>query len=323
MVDRYGPARLFVIGTLLAGVTYALLPLHAAPEYLLLCTFAISFFMPFRFVSLNTVFLQQLAQIGEGKAGWYRGTHMMGMFLVGPMIAARLFEPIGAAWSYRLIALMFLLTILVSPIVFARYSPSLQRRQLRWADLRQQLSVLARDRQILGLSLVECFTQSVSAYFTFFIVVIAMNDMRLTPPEASALVSFKGGTFTVSLFLLGGLVSRLGIRNAYASSFALLAAALLALGLATGELPMQLASLALGLGLGTMQIATLTQFARVGARTGHGKVSGISALFGPSGGVFSSLLGASLGKALGLQAVFMILALLSSIGCAACWMRRK
>lgn len=32
LVDRFGPTRPFVLGTLLAGVTYALLPLWASPS---------------------------------------------------------------------------------------------------------------------------------------------------------------------------------------------------------------------------------------------------------------------------------------------------
>jgi MFS family permease len=98
MVDRFGPARPFVLGTLLAGATYALLPIWATPSWLLACTAAISFFMPFRFVALNTVFLQQLASLGEAKAGWYRGTHMLGMFLLGPALGARAISSLGFAW---------------------------------------------------------------------------------------------------------------------------------------------------------------------------------------------------------------------------------
>src|SRR4051812_49284241 len=139
LVDRFGPARPFVLGTLLAGVTYALLPMWATPSWLLACTAAISFFMPFRFVALNTVFLQQLASLGQAKAGWYRGTHMLGMFLLGPALGARAISGLGFAWTYRLISVAFLVTILVSPIVFARYSrPPEPKRSSSWQALRSQ-----------------------------------------------------------------------------------------------------------------------------------------------------------------------------------------
>jgi predicted MFS family arabinose efflux permease len=312
---------MFVTGTLVAGLIYALLPLYPAPGYLLLCTLLISFFMPMRFVSLNTVFLQQLVQLGEAKAGWFRGTHMIGMFLVGPVVGAQLVQAIGAAWTFRVIAAAFLVTVCVSPIVFGRYAAPVERRRER-LDLRAQLLALVSDRQILGLCSIECFTQAVSAYFNFFVVVIALEQLRLSPAEASSFLSIKGVTFTFALFMLGGLVTRLGARGSYATSFLVLAVALAELGFADGPRATQLGSLTLGLGLGTLQITTLTQFARVGARTGHGKASALNALFGPTGGIFSSLLGASVGKAFGLQAVFLIMAGASSIGCAAFCLRR-
>ena len=321
VIDRAGPTRMFVTGTLVAGLIYALLPVYPAPAYLLACTLLISFFMPMRFVSLNTVFLQQLVQLGEAKAGWYRGTHMIGMFLVGPLIGAQLVETIGAAWTFRVIAAAFLVTVCVSPIVFSRYAKPAERRREQ-QSLRTQLIELVRDRKLLGLCSIECFTQSVSAYFNFFIVVIALDQLKLSPAQASSFISIKGVTFTIALFTLGALVSRLGARGSYAASFLVLAGSLAALGCADDVRATQLASLTLGLGLGTLQITTLTQFARVGARTGHGKASALNALFGPTGGIFSSLLGASLGKAFGLQAVFLVLGGVSSLACAAFFLRR-
>jgi MFS family permease len=71
LVDRLGPAPLFMSATLLARLTYAAIPRVPVPAYLLLCTALISFFMPLRFVSLDTVLLQQLEVLGEAKAGWY------------------------------------------------------------------------------------------------------------------------------------------------------------------------------------------------------------------------------------------------------------
>jgi hypothetical protein len=68
-----------------------------------------------------------------------------------------------------------------------------------------------------------------------------------------------------------------------------------------------LGSFGLGLGLGTIQIATLTRYAQIGARNGHGKASGLNALAGPSGGVLGSLAGGVLGKWVGLGQVFCII----------------
>jgi predicted MFS family arabinose efflux permease len=315
MVDRFGPARPFVLGTLLAGATYALLPIWATPSWLLACTAAISFFMPFRFVALNTVFLQQLASLGEAKAGWYRGTHMLGMFLLGPALGARAISSLGFAWTYRLISLSFLVTILVCPIVFARYSlPPEPKRSSSWQALRSQLTWLAHDRELRTVSVIEATTQAIGAFFTFFIVVLAVSAVHLSPAQASSLVGAKGSTFVLALFVLGGLIKRLGQHRAYLLGFAAITSALLVLGFANGGALLWLGSLTLGLGLGAVQIATLTRYAQVGARTGYGKVSGLSALVGPSGGVLGSLFGGLLSTWVGLPNTFTIAAACFGLG---------
>ena len=309
LVDRFGPARPFVVGTLLAGLSYAVLPLWATPSWLLACTAAISFFMPLRFVSLNTVFLQQLASLGEAKAGWYRGTHMLGMFLVGPALGARAISSLGFAWTYRLISLGFFVTIFVSPIVFARYARAPEsKRAPGWQVLRSQLTWLANDRELRAVSLIEGVTQAVSAFFVFFIVVMAVSVVHLSSAQASSLVAAKGTTFIVALFILGGLIKRLGQHRAYMVGFAAIASALAMLGFAGSAPLLWIGSLTLGVGLGAVQIATLTRYAQIGARDGYGKVSGLSALVGPSGGLFGSLFGGLLSKWVGLPGTFAIAA---------------
>ncbi|HVZ33473.1 MAG TPA: MFS transporter, partial [Polyangiaceae bacterium] len=106
LVDRYGPARPFMLGSVCAGAIYALLPLVPSTWFLLAGTAAISFFMPFRFVSLNTLFMRELVRIGVSRAGWYRGTHMLGMMLLGPVFAVWSMERFSFSGTYRLIALL-------------------------------------------------------------------------------------------------------------------------------------------------------------------------------------------------------------------------
>jgi len=309
LVDRFGPARPFVAGTSIVGAVYALLSFGGSPLSLLACTALISFAMPMRFVSLNTVFFEQLATLGEGKAGWYRGTHMLGMFLVGPLLGAALVSAVGFAWVYRAIAALFFVTIAVSPIVFIRYGarPAVARA-LGWEALKSQLALLLRDPEVRRLSALESLTQATGSYFTFFIVVVALQVVGLSPSEASTLIFAKGITYIVALFLLGGVVRRLGPLRATLGSFVCLALSLGAIGTTEHPIWLWAGSLGLGLGLGTIQIATLTRYAQIGARTGHGKASGLNALAGPSGGVFGSVVGGALARWLGQQQVFAVIA---------------
>ncbi|KAF1022661.1 MAG: hypothetical protein GAK30_01034 [Paracidovorax wautersii] len=86
-VERWGPAPLFIGGSAAVGLLYALLPLAPGTLFLLAVITLIGFLMPARFVSLNTVFMAELARLGESRAGWFRGTHMAGMYLAGLLVA--------------------------------------------------------------------------------------------------------------------------------------------------------------------------------------------------------------------------------------------
>jgi MFS family permease len=194
MVERHGPARVFTLGTLVAGVLYLVLPLVATADFLLACTTAIGFFMPFRFVALNTVFLEQLLSLGDAKAGWYRGTHMAGMFLIGPMLAAGMIERFSFAGTYWWIAAAFALTILLSPIVFGPYAArQVAVGPLRWTDLSARLGLIGRDPELRRACLVECAAQSINAFYSFFIVVIAVTSLGLARGDAAGLVAAQGG----------------------------------------------------------------------------------------------------------------------------------
>jgi MFS family permease len=317
LVDRYGPARPFVLGSFAAGSLYAALPLVPSAGFLLAGTTAISFFMPMRFVSLNTLFMRELVRIGLAKAGWYRGTHMVGMMLLGPVISVSIAQQFGFSGTYWLIAGLFGLTIVVSPIVFGRYADNgaadasgaeSAQRKLSLAELRAQGAMIAREVELRRTCYVEFAAQSVNAFFTFFIVIIVVDTLHLERTRATELLGLEGGAFMVALFLFGHFVERLGEDRVYRLSFAVVTVALLLLGLRAEFLWLRLGSALLGLGLGTLQIVNLTRFAAIGGRLGRGKVSGITPLVGTAGSLLGSLLGGVLGQSIGLPRVFVVYA---------------
>ncbi|MDZ4210281.1 MAG: hypothetical protein U1C59_01050, partial [Methylotenera sp.] len=69
-------------------------------------------------------------------------------------------------------------------------------------------------------------------------------------------------------------------------------------------------SVGLALGLGMLHIVNFTVYARVGNRHGMGRISGLTALVGPTGGFFGSLLGGWLGHVYSLQALFLPMGLI-------------
>lgn len=263
--------------------------------------------MPFRFVPLNTLFLQQLASLGQAKAGWYRGTHMLGMFLLGPVLGAYVVSTLGTASSYRLCALAFLITILASPIVLARYSlQSSAPRGSSWHALRAQLRLVLTDRELSRVSLVESSTQATGAFFTFFIPILGVHTAGLNEQQASALITAKGISYICALFFLGPWLEHLGAARGYAVSFALVALGLGTVGSTIQPVWLWCGSLLTGLGLGAVTIATLTRYAQIGQRAGYGKISGVSALVGPLGSLLGGLLGGHAAHWLGLPSVFQL-----------------
>jgi len=306
LVDRYGPAPLFVIGSLCAGAMYGLVPQVPSAMFLVGCTFVISFFMPFRFVSLNTVFMEQLEVLGEEKAGWARGSHMAGTAMIGPALAATLIEVSSYKHTYWVIAALLLLTMFMSPLVFSQYQtdPS-TARALRLGDVKAQLVMIGRDVDLRGACMVDFTGQAIMMFYTFFIVVIAITQLGLGADGASGLVGAQGFSYVVALFTLGPFANRLGQESAYALSAGIVAVALLLLGTASALPVMWLGALLLGMGLGQLQIVNLMRFARIGGRLGRGKIAGLNALVGPAGGMVGSMGGGLLGHRIGLQNVFL------------------
>lgn len=306
LVDRIGPARPFLIGTLSAGALYCLLPAVPSPWWLLACTAAISLFMPMRFVSLNSLFMRELVKIGVSKAGFYRATHMIGMMLLGPALGVTATKVFGFAGSYFWIAGLFALTIALSPIVLARHGEAAPARSEE--PLRAQLGALGSDTELRELALIELSAQSINAFFSFFVVIIAVREFALGETFASQLLALQGGGFMLALFCLGGLASRLGDDRTYAVSFGVVTVALVVLGLSTTALWLGAGSVLLGAGLGSLQIINLTRFAFIGGRLGRGKVSGLTPLLGTTGSLLGSFLGGAMGRAFGLQYVFLVYA---------------
>jgi MFS family permease len=309
LVDHFGPWRLFVAGSSLAGLTYAVIPAGHNAGFLLGATTAISFFMPLRFVSLNTVFFEQIRKMGHGKAGWYRATHLSGQFLIGPAVAVSLISLLGYTGAWWALAASFAMTIAVSPLVFNSFSPKHPARVPRRPDLwvvAAEFALLARHRQLQGICLVNICVDGLIAYHTTFIVAIALQVLRLDAAGASAFVTGTGLSFIMTLLLMGGPIGRLGARSSFLLGFGLIMAALPVLGSATSPAGLWPGVVILGIGVGTAQTVTLAQAAQIGGQLGQGKVSGIILMMAPVSAMLGGIIGGWAAQQVGLQTVFYL-----------------
>lgn len=309
MVHRYGARRLFVIGSLLVTALYALVPAWGQPWFLLACTTAVSFAMPLRFISLSVVFMGELVRIGEGRAGWFRGAHMSGVFLIGPALAADIVGAIGYDGSYWLVAGLLLVTAMMAPLAFpgerGRKAPGPARR-LSWRSIGGQLALLKTEAALRATCVSEFFAMALNMFYAFFIVVLAIDVFGFSSQAASALISLQGGTFIAALFGVGGLLARRGEGFIHRVSDACIVAALLLLGLGREGLCLWLGGPLLGLGLGMLQTVNLSRFARIGQELGQDTVSSLSALLGPAGATAGSLVGVLVSHTAQLQTLFLV-----------------
>lgn len=309
LIQRFGPLILFTAGSLLAGVWYSLIPLVQQAWFLILCSTLVSFCMPLRFVSLNTVFMSQLHQIGAAKAGWFRGAHMIGFMLLGPMLAVWLVHHLGFVGGFWALASLFLVPVLIAPVMFKDYQVDRQTApRLSWQAFMQPVYLLKDEMALRYSAVIEFASSAAMMYFTFFIVVIAIRHYDFSAVAAASLVSLYGVVYMAALFGAGILLERLGEQKLYQLGFVLVAMGLLCLAMPLTQQWLWVGAPLFGLGLGVVNVVNLSAFATVGRRVGMANVSALSSFTGPVGSLLGSILGGLFGHVWGLQTLFFPLA---------------
>jgi len=306
LLHRWGPHRLFVIGSVAAACAYAVTPLWREGLWLALSTALLSLCLPARFVAMNAAFLAQLRHWGEDKAGWMRATHLAGLLLAGPGLAALLAGALGFAGAYVAVAGAALASGLLArqalPRTMALPDGPSARRSIAWP-----LRLLARDRALRLACLRELVGQAGNGFFAFFIVVVAIQQLHVSAAQAAMFVTVQGVTFVAALFGAGRVAQRLGAERATRGGLLLVAAAFAVLGLAADAATAWLGCAVFGLALGLVHAANVTSLSLAGERHGQGAVTTLAALAGPAGGLAGGLLGGWIGGWVGLQTVFLLM----------------
>ena len=305
MVQRYGSLKIFALGSFLGAVLYSLQFLSANAWYLLAITALVSFVLPMRFVSIHTVFLSNLKRMGPAKAGWFRGSHMMGFFLIAPALTVFLIEHLNYQGAFFGVAVLFLLATVFAPICFGKHPiPETEQPKFKFSELIEPIKLIKKHPHLRTICSMEFMSNIANNYFGFFIVVIAIQNFQLHESLAVLLLTVQGLVFVGSLFGLGVLAEIVGYHKFYVIGLSLISFALISLSLAHQSIWLWPASVSLGLGLGMLHIANFMSFAKVGEQTSMSKISPLLALVGPAGGLLGGLTGAALGHHIGLQAIF-------------------
>jgi sulfonate transport system permease protein len=305
-VGHYGPRALFVVGSLAAAAVHALAAGTDSPWWLLAATAAASLFMPMRFVSTQSEFFHYLIGAGGRKAGWLRGAQLGGAFVLGPMLGGYLVSWIGYERTYWVIALVFLLPIVLAPGVLSGRCEARRRRAAEESGpILRRLAKILSHPEIIETSLIDLASHAALMFYTVFIVVLALEQFHVSREAATHLIAIQGFSFMSALFLLDGLLYRLGRELFYGLSFGSAVLGLLFLGAGRELLHLQIGGAFLGIGLGMLGIANMVRLAAVSEKLGRGTVAGASTLSGPLGGMLGTLGGGFASQWIPLQHIFM------------------
>lgn len=288
-VDAHGARPVFALGSAWGMLICLLTPLVPALPALLLFTAAGSLAMPPRFVSINTLFMSRLQDMGLQRVGWFRAAHVTGMSFLGALLATAVFPVFGPLTAFWCAAGIFALNIVVFLAGVGRHearsTPVRQAQVVPGGRQRQKHSAQARR-----VALWEFSIQSLNAYFAFYIVVVVLRYLQLPAYAAGLSVAVQGASFVGALLAAGHLVNRRpGLSRRL--GVALVLGALAALATAWSVLGVGLGAAMLGGGLGLLQTLNLAAFANLGERIGFSRAAAINALSGPCGGAVGGLLG--------------------------------
>lgn len=305
LIERFGPLRLYLIGSLLAALLcQALAGLQQALP-LMLMSLLLGLCMPCRLVALNAVFMQQLAFLKPSQTGWLRGAQLIGILLIGPPLAASLFAAFGAAGSWPMIGLVFACPMLLAwKVLPGQSAQSPGAEALSLAALQRQLGLLRQEPELRANGLLDFCVQASAQFFSFFIVAITVQDLGWSAHQAACLITVHGLAFILALFFLGRLLADFP-QISRPACLLLNLVALLILGLTDNAALVWLSAVLLGISLGLLQVVTLSRYAEHGRHLGHGRIAGLAVLIGPSGSLAGCLLGAALGGVIGLQPLFL------------------
>lgn len=316
-IDRHGGRPLFTVGAAVAAVLFVLLPVWPSAWAALAGALLLGLALPFRVVPIHTEFLALLPRLSPAMAGWNRAAQTLGMFLLGPALAAALIAAQGFGLVFRLAAAGMLVALWLGRRVLGAdgHTPGPLAHAPLGERLRAQAALLRGHADLRHNLLVEFLTQLAVAYFVVFGLVLATRVHGMPVQAAAGLVTLQGAVF-VAVSLAGGvLLARCGHEARYLLAFAMLLAHCLTYGLAWGPRGLWLGAVWMGLGAGVQALASVTRFAELMARHGRGRVGGLSSLGAPAGGLVGAVGGGLLSQRLGPAAGFQLLAAVYAVLC--------
>lgn len=299
VLGRGNPKYLYAAVSLTLSALFCVLPWLPGWQWVALLMFLVGLCISLRVVAMSTVFLVRLPELGQGKAGWYKGTLNLGMLFLGPLAGNYLIAQLGLKAGFLVSAAMFaLLAVLGWQVLPEQAVPkrSVARRRLL-ALLR-----LPAVRATYGFEMLASFTASSVGVFS---ILLAIRVLHWPRQHAVWLMAVQGLSLVAVLLGLGKAVLASPQRQRfYGMAHLAIMAALLLLGLWPTSGAYLAASVLLGLGLGVNSLVNTDRIAH--APVDKAQVSAHLTLLGMLGGSVGALAAGRLADSFGLQRVFLL-----------------
>jgi predicted MFS family arabinose efflux permease len=286
--------------SLTLAALFCILPRLPGWQWVALAMFLAGLCISLRIVAMSTVFLQRLPQLGQGKAGWYKGTLTLGIQFVGPLTGNYLIAHLGLESGFLVSAAAFATLSVLGWKVLPPEGP--QRHAAPGAASWRELLCVPAVRVTYCFEILASFTASSVSVFS---LILAIRELHWPREHAVWLMAVQGLSFvTVLLFLGGPMLRSVWRRQIYGAAHLGIMGALVLLGLVPATPAYLLAAVMLGAGLGINNLVNTDRIAR--APVDKARVSAHLTLFAMAGGSTGALVAGRLADGIGLRNVFLL-----------------
>jgi len=301
-ISRFSARWVYALSSIGAMALYPLIGYSSSWYLAALFLFIAGICIPFRVVAMNTSWLERLPEVGTSKGGWYRGTLMLGIGLVGPLLGNMATNHFGVHGSYWITSILFAVMSLYGFIILSRTRVADNTNSVS-SGVKEMLKYLT-DPMVRQVCIYDGLGGMVRGFFGTFIIIIAVRQYHWSTQQGITLMVVEGATFVTVLLLLGHLVAKLGEKHTYNLSHGSLITGLLFLGLSGGVIGFLIGAVLQAIGQALNHLVNISRLAHSGKNMGH--VSGLFTMVGMAGGFAGATLGGFLSEGFVLQDIFLL-----------------
>jgi len=301
-ISRFSARWVYAISSLGAMILYPLIGYSTSWYLAAIFLFIAGICIPFRVVAMNTSWLERLPEVGTSRGGWYRGTLMLGIGLVGPLLGNLVSSHLGIQGSYWITSILFAVMSFYGFTILSRTRESAGAKSVR-GGVKEMLQYLT-DPMVRQVCLYDGLGGMVRGFFGTFIIVIAVRQFHWSAQQGITLMVVEGAAFVAVLLFFGHVVAKLGEKITYNLSHTSLIIGLAFLGLSTGVVGLLIGAVLQAIGQAFNHLVNISRLAHSGKNMGH--VSGLFTMVGMAGGFVGATLGGFLSKGFVLQDIFLL-----------------